>query len=105
MNYKLKILNLKCYLSDEADGDEVYLKSNGQKIWPEEAKYIVPKEENTPIGLEFIINKGDATASDIEALIELGRKAVKQRFGIKLEPEVRIVGQSRRPIEPEVHDA
>lgn len=52
----------------------------------------------------FIINKGNANASDIEALIELGRKAVKQRFGIELEPEVRIVGQSK-PIEPEVHDA
>ena len=52
----------------------------------------------------FIINKGNANASDIETLIELGRKAVKQRFGIELEPEVRIVGQSK-PIEPEVHDA
>ncbi len=52
----------------------------------------------------FIINKGKATASDIEALIELGRKAVKQRFGIELEPEVRIVGQSK-PIELEEHDA
>ena len=52
----------------------------------------------------FIINKGNANASDIETLIELGRKAVKQRFGIELEPEVRIVGQSK-PSEPECHDA
>ena len=52
----------------------------------------------------FIINKGNANASDIETLIELGRKAVKQRFGIELEPEVRIVGQSK-PSEPEGHDA
>jgi UDP-N-acetylmuramate dehydrogenase len=41
----------------------------------------------------FIVNpKGKARASDIEALIEHARKAVKERFGIELVPEVRIVG-------------
>lgn len=40
----------------------------------------------------FIINTGNATARDIESLIKLGQKSVKQRFGIDLEPEVRIVG-------------
>jgi UDP-N-acetylmuramate dehydrogenase len=42
----------------------------------------------------FIINTGDATASNIESLIRLGQKSVKQRFGIELEPEVRIIGRS-----------
>ena len=58
MEYKLRLLNLKCYLSDEADGDEIYLKSAGKKIWPVEEEYIVTKGECTPIGLEFTINKG-----------------------------------------------
>ena len=59
MDYKLRILSLKCYLKDESDGDEVYLKSAGKKIWPVEEKYVVAKEETTPIELEFIIQKGD----------------------------------------------
>ena len=43
----------------------------------------------------FIVNpKGKARASDIEALIEHARKAVKERFGIELVPEVRIIGEA-----------
>ncbi|HEX4798053.1 MAG TPA: UDP-N-acetylmuramate dehydrogenase [Burkholderiales bacterium] len=43
----------------------------------------------------FIVNpKGKARAGDIEALIEHARNAVRQRFGVELVPEVRIVGDS-----------
>ena len=43
----------------------------------------------------FIVNpKGKARASDIEALIEHARDTVKERFGIELVPEVRIIGQA-----------
>ena len=42
----------------------------------------------------FIVNAGAASAADIEALIELAQKAVKNRFGVDLEPEVRIVGEA-----------
>jgi UDP-N-acetylmuramate dehydrogenase len=41
----------------------------------------------------FIVNAGAASAADIEALIELARSSVKERFGVELEPEVRIVGE------------
>lgn len=41
----------------------------------------------------FIINRGKARAVDIERLITLGRKRVKEQFGIEMEPEVRIVGE------------
>lgn len=40
----------------------------------------------------FIINEGGATASDIEELIDLARTQAKTRFGVVLEPEVRILG-------------
>lgn len=40
----------------------------------------------------FIINTGTATASDIETLINRVRDRVAQARGIRLEPEVRIVG-------------
>jgi UDP-N-acetylmuramate dehydrogenase len=40
----------------------------------------------------FIVNLGRARAADIEALIELAERSVKERFGIALVREVRIVG-------------
>ena len=40
----------------------------------------------------FIVNRGNARAADIEALIVLAEGRVKEKFGIVLEREVRIVG-------------
>jgi UDP-N-acetylmuramate dehydrogenase len=43
----------------------------------------------------FIVNpRGQAKAADIEALIALARDTVRQRFGVELVPEVRIVGEA-----------
>ena len=47
---------------------------------------ISPKHAN------FIINTGDATAADIEAVIMAVRNTVKEQAGIELEQEVRIIG-------------
>ena len=41
----------------------------------------------------FIINDKDASAADIEALIAEVQMSVAQKFGVKLEPEVRIIGR------------
>jgi UDP-N-acetylmuramate dehydrogenase len=41
----------------------------------------------------FIVNLGHARASDVEALIELAERAVREKFGIVLEREVRIIGE------------
>ena len=43
----------------------------------------------------FIINTGNAAASDIEQLISTIRETVKKETGIALEPEVRIVGEAQ----------
>lgn len=40
----------------------------------------------------FVINRGDATAADIYQLIQEVQKEVSRRFGVKLEPEVKMVG-------------
>ena len=45
-------------MRDESDGDEVYIKSDGKKVWPVDAKYLLIGEENTPVGLEIILRKG-----------------------------------------------
>ncbi len=42
----------------------------------------------------FIVNRGGATATDIEALIEHVQRAVAERHGVGLKPEVRIVGEA-----------
>ncbi len=42
----------------------------------------------------FIINKGHATAADIECLIEQARQQVWEQNGIRLEPEVRVIGRA-----------
>lgn len=44
----------------------------------------------------FIINRGDATATDIEELIEHVRQSVTEAHGIELVHEVRIVGELSR---------
>lgn len=40
----------------------------------------------------FIVNKGGATAKDVLDLIEYVQKTVKDKFGVDLEPEVRLIG-------------
>lgn len=41
----------------------------------------------------FIVNLGSAKAEDVRALMEEARLVVEKRFGIRLEPEVRLVGE------------
>ncbi|MEE0741073.1 MAG: UDP-N-acetylmuramate dehydrogenase [Emergencia sp.] len=41
----------------------------------------------------FIVNKGGATTSDIIELMHLVQNTVEDKFGVKLEPEVRIIGE------------
>jgi UDP-N-acetylmuramate dehydrogenase len=41
----------------------------------------------------FIVNLGGATAADIEALMRYVQSQVKQKHGVWLEPEVRIIGE------------
>ena len=44
----------------------------------------------------FIVNLGTATAADIEALLRRVQGTVEQTHGVRLEPEVRIVGVPKR---------
>lgn len=43
----------------------------------------------------FIVNTGNATAADIENLINEVRATVEEKTGIRLHPEVRIVGEAK----------
>jgi UDP-N-acetylmuramate dehydrogenase len=41
----------------------------------------------------FIVNRGGATSHDIKALMEMTRERVQNQFGIRLEPEIRTLGE------------
>ena len=41
----------------------------------------------------FIVNTGGASAADVENLIKHIQKTVYEKFGVKLEPEIRLVGE------------
>ena len=47
----------------------------------------------------FFINHGNATASDISALIRIARKAVLEKFNIKLELEIKTLGFEPKELE------
>ena len=49
--------------------------------------------EISPLHGNFFINHGETKASDVRALIELVQKIVVQKFDIKLELEVELVGE------------
>lgn len=40
----------------------------------------------------FIINTGSAKAKDVFQLMQLCQKSVKEKFGVELEPEIRLIG-------------
>jgi UDP-N-acetylenolpyruvoylglucosamine reductase len=40
----------------------------------------------------FVENRGEATTADVIALMAEGRRRVRERFGVELEPEVQILG-------------
>jgi len=44
----------------------------------------------------FLINTGNATASDVLELIKHIQNTVYEKFGVKLEPEVKIIGESKK---------
>jgi len=56
--------------------------------------YRIGGAEVSPKHANFIINTGDATATDIEELIEHVRQTVFEQHGVELQHEVRIVGEA-----------
>ena len=45
----------------------------------------------------FIINRGQATATDVLALIDHIVRTVEERFGVRLKTEVQVVGEAEAP--------
>lgn len=56
---KLFLKSVQCIVPDEIDKDEMYLKFNGEKIWPEGARY-------------FRLDSGDHVAIDLTVEVPEG---------------------------------
>ena len=55
----IRITSVQCTTPDEIDKDELYLKMNGQKIWPEGERYHrVDTGDKVEIGLKFQVEEG-----------------------------------------------
>lgn len=50
----------------------------------------------SPLHANFFINLGGGTAADYHALIDLARRAVREKLGIELELEIELIGDSSR---------
>jgi UDP-N-acetylmuramate dehydrogenase len=57
--------------------------------------------EVSPMHANYFVNTGGATAADVRALIERAQHEVEGRFGVRLEPEVKLIGRSGRYLNPE----
>jgi len=48
--------------------------------------------EVSPMHANYFVNTGGATAAEVRELIAQAQRAVEERFGVRLEPEVKIIG-------------
>jgi UDP-N-acetylmuramate dehydrogenase len=53
----------------------------------------VGQVEVSPVHANYLVNLGGGTAKEALELIEIVREIVRERLGIELEPEVRVVGE------------
>ncbi len=57
--------------------------------------------EVSPMHANYFVNTGTATAADVRGLIELAQREVEARFGVKLEPEVKLIGANGAYLNPD----
>ncbi|KNY28596.1 UDP-N-acetylmuramate dehydrogenase [Pseudobacteroides cellulosolvens] len=55
--------------------------------------YSIGGAEVSNLHCGFIVNKGNAVAGDVIALIEFIKSSVKDKFGVELQTEIKIVGE------------
>ena len=49
--------------------------------------------EVSPVNANYFVNHGGGTARDALALMELAKETVREKLGVELEPEVRLLGE------------
>lgn len=56
--------------------------------------YSIGGAQVSPMHANYIVNTGSSTASDVKKLIEHVQRTVEERFSVKLEPEVKLIGSN-----------
>ena len=56
--------------------------------------------EVSPMHANYFVNTGNATAADVRGLIDLAQGEVEARFGVRLEPEVKLIGGNGQYLNP-----
>jgi UDP-N-acetylmuramate dehydrogenase len=51
------------------------------------------RAEISPVHANFIVNRGDGSAADVKALIDLAYETVRTRFDVGLELEIELIGE------------
>ncbi len=75
-----------CFRNPEGDKAARLIEAAGAKGWREGGAEVSPLHAN------FINNIGGATARDVAILLARVRRAVHEKFGVELQPEVHLVG-------------
>jgi UDP-N-acetylmuramate dehydrogenase len=55
----------------------------------------------SPVHANYFVNTGGGTAADVRALIERAQREVEARFGVRLEPEVKLIGARGEYLNPD----
>jgi UDP-N-acetylmuramate dehydrogenase len=55
--------------------------------------YSIGRAQVSPMHANYFVNTGGAKAADVQALIQHVQHVVEQRFGVRLEPEVKLIGR------------
>ena len=63
-NLHIRLIALECHITEENDGDEIFLKVNEEKIWPLADKYFPLTTGSAHIGLEIETNT--STSLEVE---------------------------------------
>jgi UDP-N-acetylmuramate dehydrogenase len=63
--------------------------------------YRVGGAEVSPMHANYFVNTGEATAADVRGLIEHAQREVEARFGVRLEPEVKLIGPRGEYLNPD----
>jgi UDP-N-acetylmuramate dehydrogenase len=63
--------------------------------------YRVGGAEVSPMHANYFVNAGEATAADVHGLIEHVQREVETRFGVRLEPEVKLIGPGGEYLNPD----
>ena len=61
----------------------------------------VGRAEVSPMHANYFVNTGEATAADVQGLIEHAQRTVEARFGVLLEPEVKLIGARGEYLNPD----